>query len=257
MDSSRLTITKNYVDGNVSETTITAEKNSGFKSKSTDLWPLQGYFKHQRGDEFSLQKANIPEMTLLYVNQASLRHKNDVKLYYWQHFILGQIIPLAKSPSDLSSYELKKNEVKILRQKYDLSSRQFLGLVETLGCLVVRGDRNECFFDYGYNKNNTKVLYSTSKMKIPNSFDASLFTKHKQRYENGELSKDFSRLYYFLPSATNRSENINQYLGQVFLRSIDIEEPEFWEGFNPSMLDSDCPERERALEKLFWKFSKR
>lgn len=40
MDSSRRTMTKNYVDGNVSETTITAEKNSGFKSKSTDLSPI-------------------------------------------------------------------------------------------------------------------------------------------------------------------------------------------------------------------------
>ena len=139
MDSSRLIMTKNYVDGNVSETTITAEKNSVSKHQSTDLWPQHGYFKHQHAD-FSLQKANMPEMTLTYLNQGSTIYKNDQKICYGHYFILGQVMPLADSPSDLSSCELKSNEVKILRPKYNLSDGQFLGLVETLGYLTVRGD---------------------------------------------------------------------------------------------------------------------
>ena len=136
MDSSRLIMTENYVDGNVSETTITAEKNSVSKHQSTDLWPQHGYFKHQHAD-FSLQKANMPEMTLTYLNQGSTIYKNDQKICYGHYFILGQVMPLADSPSDLSSCELKSNEVKILRPKYNLSDGQFLGLVETLGYLIV------------------------------------------------------------------------------------------------------------------------
>ena len=112
----------------------------------------------------------MPEMTLTYLNQGSLSYKNDQKIYYGDQFILGQVIPLSDSPSDLSSYELKSNDVKILRPKYNISDGQFLGLVETLGYLTVRGDPNDFFLDYGYDKQNSKVLYSTSRMKIPNCF---------------------------------------------------------------------------------------
>ena len=149
MGSSRLTMTKNYVDGNISEATITVEKNPAPKRKNTNLWPQYGHLKNQRCDGFSLQKANMPELALIYVNQASLSYKNDQKMYYGDHFILGQIAALADSPVDFNSYELKSNEVKTLRPKYDLSNGQFLGLAETLGYLTALGDHSECFFDYG------------------------------------------------------------------------------------------------------------
>ena len=89
MDSFRRTMTKSYVDGALAETTITAEKNLAVKLKSTYLWAQQVYFKHQRCDEFALHKANMPEMTLLYLNQGSLIYKNDLKMYYGDNFILG------------------------------------------------------------------------------------------------------------------------------------------------------------------------
>lgn len=45
-ESSRLSVTKTMFDGKV-ETTITAEKDTGFKRNSIDLWPKYGYFKAQ------------------------------------------------------------------------------------------------------------------------------------------------------------------------------------------------------------------
>ena len=77
------------------------------------------------------------ELTLLHVNQGSLTYKNDQTFYYGDTYILGQIVPLADSPDDLSSYELKPNEVKLLRPKYDLAKGHFLGMVETLGFITV------------------------------------------------------------------------------------------------------------------------
>ena len=70
--------------------------------------------------------------------------------------------------------ELKKNEAKIFRPKYDTVSGQFLGLVETLGYLNAHGDSVKCFLDYGYSEENSKVLYSNHKMKIPNSFSGAI-----------------------------------------------------------------------------------
>ena len=95
MDSSKLTMTKIYVGGNISEATITAEKNAVLKRKSTDLWPLYGHFKTRVCDDFSLTKSNMPELTLMYINLASLSYKNDEKIYYADQLILGQITPLA------------------------------------------------------------------------------------------------------------------------------------------------------------------
>ena len=82
-------------------------------------------------------------------------------------------------PEDLKSYISKENGAKIVRPKYDVASGQFLGLVETLGYLTVPGDERECFFDYGYSKENSKILHSTHKMKIPNSFRATIFNRHR------------------------------------------------------------------------------
>ena len=82
-------------------------------------------------------------------------------------------------PEDLKNYIPKENGAKIVRPKYDVASGQFLGLVETLGYLTVRGDERECFFDYGFSKENSKILYSTHKMKIPNSFRATVFNRHR------------------------------------------------------------------------------
>ena len=129
-------MTKNYIDSNVSDTAITAEKNPSLKRQSTDLWSQYGHFK-QQCSEFSLQKTNMNELTLLHVNQGSLTYKNDQKFYYGDTYILGQIVPLADSPDDLSSYELKPNEVKLLRPKYDFAKGHFLGMVETLGFTTV------------------------------------------------------------------------------------------------------------------------
>ena len=85
-------------------------------------------------------------------------------------------------------------------------------------------------------------------MKILSSFQGGLFTRHKQCYESGELSKDFSRLHYFFPATTDRIEKVNQHMSLVFLKPIDIEEHEFGGGFNPSVLDGAHPDKEKARE---------
>ena len=132
---------------------------------------------------------------------------------------------------------LKKNEAVIFRPKYDTVSREFLGLVETLGYLTVRGDSMECFFDYGYSKDNSKVLYSNHKMKIPNRFSATILNRH---LSIGAFDTEFLRTYFFHPSATDRIEDINRYMNSVNLILTDISQNKFEaEGgnFDPSKLD--------------------
>ena len=87
------------------------------------------------------------------------------------------------------------------------------------------------------------------------------FNRHKVQFESGGLQTTFSRVYYFLPSTTDRSEKINRYLGSVNISPIDVPENTFETENNvtldPSKLDMNCPEKEvmtqavvRILQKI-------
>ena len=138
-DSTKLSMTKNVFNSQM-ETTITAEKDcGGFKRSSTDLWPNYGYLKQQACD-FSVEKANMPEKTAFYINQAYLSYKDNKK-----NILLRYICPWSSNTNAESSWRFEKLYTKgeIVRPKYDVLSGQFLRLVETLGYLTVCGD--ECW----------------------------------------------------------------------------------------------------------------
>ena len=78
-------------------------------------------------------------------------------------------MPLAHQPKDIESYDCKEDEVKILRTKYDPNTGKFLGIDCCVALITVKNDLEEQCFDYGYVKNNSKMLYSTKKGKIPSS----------------------------------------------------------------------------------------
>ena len=110
-----------------------------------------------------MEKVNIPENTLFYVNQGYQSYKDNKKVYYTSVFIIGQIMLLAHQSKDIESYELKNDEVKILRPKYDPINGEFLGIEYCVVLITVKNDPDEQFFDYGYIKDNSKLF------KIQNS----------------------------------------------------------------------------------------
>ena len=60
---------------------------------------------------------------------------------------------------------------------------------------------------------------------MPNSFCDTFFNRHRIQYESGAFANnEFSNVYFFLPSITDRSEERNRYMGSVNLVPIDIEE---------------------------------
>ena len=113
----------------------------------------------------------MPENNLYYINQGYQSYKDGKKVYYNDVYIIAHIMPLAMQPED--------DEVKILRARYDLISGEFLGIEYCIGLITVKNDADEQFFDYGYNKDNSKLLNSTKNLKIPSSFKATVFGVHK------------------------------------------------------------------------------
>ena len=199
-NSAGLSMKKAIENGDERTEVTVATVNSEEKvKKSINLWENFGYFGPESCN-FSIEKANLPENTIFYINQAYQSFKDGKKLYYNDVFNIAQIMPLAHQPKEIESYQLKDNEVKILQPKYDPISAEFLGIEYCVALVTVRNNPEEQFFDYGYHKENSKKLYSTRKLKVPNSFKTKIFGQHRMQYEGGAFDEQkFSKLFFICP----------------------------------------------------------
>ena len=137
--------------------------------------------------------------------------------------------------------------------RYDNVAGHFQGLYKSLGYIMVGGDVDEHFLDYGYSKQNSKILHTFHKKCIPNIFSGTFFNRHRIQYESGALQTKFSQIYYFLPSITDHVEEINRHMGSVNLLPIDIPEETFdvdGISFDPSKLDYDNPNKEKMTQTV-------
>ena len=237
---------------------ISLTANNDEKLSGEKVWKSNGFFKDTK-PELNLEKVNIPENCLFYVNQSFLSMvKNGEIAMYNQNFILGQIIFAANQPKEILKYESQPNEVKLLSCIYDLETGDFKGLRQQLVYIVLRGDENEIFFSYGYDKNKFKILCSFSKQQIPDAFISTSFKKHFNEILNEKRNEESSTLFFFLPSITDRKEAINQWKNNTHLTPIDFK-ISFIESFSsqnkkfqPNLLNSaDNKMRDPQVEMLY------
>ena len=229
-------------DKNLKMKLLFAEDSSINKSNEA-LWPKDGFFKEQRSD-LNLKKANFPENTLVYINQARISTvKAGEQAIYTTNVILVQILPYANIPDDVENYELKEDEVFLVCPVYDRETSKFKGTETRVALIIVRGDENECFLSYGYDPDKSSQLYSSFKQELPNVFTSTTFKK----FNDFLLSTDkgeFSTLFYYLPSTTDRKEKINQFKDNVQLFPLTVEYEDFTnfnkgkQQFFPQHLDS-------------------
>ena len=107
----------------------------------------------------------------MYINQASISPlKNNEEAIYVVNVALAQLLPLVNSPLDIENFVCKENEVKLLCPLYDTETARFLGLEKPLAVISVRGDDDELFLSYGYNKEKCKQLFSLHKVRLLNIF---------------------------------------------------------------------------------------
>ena len=231
------------------------------KLSGEKIWKKDGFFKDVRAD-LNLEKVNIPENCLFYCNQGFLSTvKSGEIAMYLHNFIIGQLIIAANQPKDITTYICSKNEVKLLSCVYEIESGQFKGIREQVAFIVLRGDADETFLSYGFDKIKSKLLYSFSKRQIPNAFVSVAFKKHFEQIMSDDNRKESSSLFYFLLSVSDRKEDINQHMNNVALSPVDIT-VDFIESFSPEkvsfrpdLLDSsDEKERKPQTEMLFGLF---
>lgn len=190
------------------------------------MWPEHDYFRNV-ACSIQLEKGNMPQNNLFYLNQGLLLYKGCKKLFYDDYFILSQVLERSNPPSDIKNHIFDECEVLLYRPKQDIATGIFKGVYKTIGDIFVRGDPHEFFLDYVYSKKNSKVLPSFKKRIIPNSFGGTLFINKKVRYESCALSTGRSNVYLFLPSTTERTGKINRYFSSVKLLPMDVSEESF------------------------------
>ena len=103
---------------------------------------------------------------------------------------------------------------------YDTVKGKFLGLYKTLGYIVVRGNPEEYLLDYGFSKEISKILYSYHKKAYQVCLVEHSSIAIRWCLKQGVYRLHF-QIFFILPSTTDRSKQINRYLGSVNLLPID------------------------------------
>ena len=151
-NSARLSMKKVIENGeDRTEVSVSTVNDDEKVKKNIQLWEDFGYFGTESCD-FSIEKANLPENTVFYINQGYHSFKDNKKVYYNDVYIIAQIMPFSQQPKNIEDYELKEDEVKVLRPMYDPVSGKFLGIEYCVALVTVRDDPEVHFFDYGCKK---------------------------------------------------------------------------------------------------------
>ena len=172
-------------EANTKDTQLKSQLLLSFKDDdqskgSENIWVQSGFFGEQRAD-LTIQKANFPEITLIYVNQTHVSLvKGGEKAIYCDFIILAQIMPLANiDPAiNLDTYVTKDDEVVIYTPMYNTITGLYHGLTKKLGLITLRGNTKERFYSYGYSKEKSSLLFCSMKSPLPNIFSSTAFKKH-------------------------------------------------------------------------------
>ena len=127
---------------------------------------------------------NFPENSIIYINQGYQSVKDNNRIHHGDYFFIGQV------------NVCQDREVKLFRSRYDPVTGNFLGLYEILGYIMIKGDPEEHVLDYGHSKQNSKILPSYYKKRVPSSFSGTFLNHHSLNLAH--YRPHFQRLVVFL-----------------------------------------------------------
>ena len=146
-----------------------------------------------------------------YLTQGYLSYKDNKRIYYTDIFVIRKLLLYLINQKIWRNMSLMRTRLRYLEQNmmWVLGAFLVLSTVRLIWLFLVITTR--VFFDYGYSKENSKILYSTHKMKVPNSFSTTIFNRHRIQYESGAFSEtESSNIFFYLPSTVDRIEEINK-----------------------------------------------
>ena len=167
-----------------------------------------GFFNVQRS-EFTIKKPNFLDNTLVYFNNGSISTVKGGYAIYLEFVILGQLMPVANPypQINLDNHEFKYHEARFFMPVYNKTMGLYGGLTKKLAHITLRGDANERFYSYGFDKEKSTLLYCVNKKPLPNIFHCTSFKLHHAfLLDENHKKSDFSKIFMFLPSTLDRKE---------------------------------------------------
>ena len=160
----------------------------------------------------TIRRANFPENTLCYISQGSVSFvKGGGQAIYLEFVVCGKLMLIVDhDPAiNLETHVFKENEALSYVPIYNKATGLYGGLTEKSAHITLRGDDNEHFWSYGYQKEKSSVLYCTMKQPLPNIFHCFAFKKHHGFIldENQKKAK-FSKMFLYLPSTLDRKKGL-------------------------------------------------
>ena len=120
---------------------------------------------------------------------------------------------------------------------------------------MLRNQEDEFFLSYGYSEEHASTLFCYQKQSMPNIFRGTSFSSHglSTHLDNKSI---MSNICFYLPSVTDRKEDINRFKSMVSLlpvtstvEDINAFSPNGY-NFNPKHLDEDGKNQAYARETL-------
>ena len=240
----------NEKDRQLKSQILVASTSDEEKNSSERIWMENVFLGGNISSDFNIHKKDFPENALFYINQAHLSTKDGETIIYCQYVLLGQLA--------LDEYiSTGDHLVKMYLPMYDNKDGKFLSVKETAGYVMLRCDWDETFWTYGFDEEKSSVLYCYSKQPMPNVFKGTVFNAYSSKMLNERDRNKFSKIFFYLPSITDRKEKINQYRDQVSLTPVDYKLERFADfspegySFNPALLQLSRPEYENAKATLY------
>ena len=150
------------------------------ESKKTEtMWSGNGFFNEQRSD-LTITKPNFLENTLVYVNQGSISTVKGGHAIYLEFVIIAQLMLVANPDPqiNLENHQFKDHEALLFVPVYTKSTGIYGGLTKKLAHVILRGDANERFYSYGYNKERSTLMYCVNRQPLLNIFHCTVFKQH-------------------------------------------------------------------------------
>ena len=120
------------------------------------------------------------------------------------------------------TYVCKENEVIIYCPVYNKSTGLYGGLTKKLGYVTLRGDLQERFFSYGYEKEKSSMFFSSTKTELPNIFCSTEFKKRSYLFDQNQNQVKSSGMFLYLPSTLDRKEDFLKYKDNVHLHPVNL-----------------------------------
>ena len=115
------------------------------KPDTEKKWNNASCFGDQTVD-FTINKTNFLENTLVYSNQRNVTPVKGNPAVYLDYVILGQLIPARNNPKNIEEYECLPNEANLVVSLCNVNSSQFLGLEKCLDFLWSGAIKTKHFF---------------------------------------------------------------------------------------------------------------